>query len=551
MADMSSPGGPQLHRFPGGLRLPDNKAMATSRPLETVPLPDEICLPLIQHIGEAARPMVSVGDKVKRGQPIAEAAGRISAFLHASTSGEVIAIEERPVPHPSGLGETCIVIRVDGKDTPADAYAPITWKTASPPEIRQRIREAGIVGLGGAAFPTDVKLTTADHPQVERLILNAAECEPYISCDDTLMRHAADEIVRGAEIMLRALGVPRCDIAIEDNKPEARQALEAALETELKASSKTPSETSSEAPSEHSRADIRIVTVPAVYPEGGERQLIQVLTGKEVPHDGLPLDIGIVCHNVGTAAAVKRAVEDGEPLIRRIVTVTGHGVAEPRNVEARIGTSFAHLIRHCDSYTDDVQRLIMGGPMMGFAIRTDAVPVIKATNCIFVPDSQEIAPPAEPLPCIRCGECAEVCPASLLPQQLFWFTRARNFDAVEEHDVFDCIECGCCDLVCPSHIPLANHFRFAKTEIWGKEIERTKADIARQRHETRQARLEREKFEQEEKRRRKQDALKKLEGAQDRKAEIEAALQRTQQKKSGQQDATDKNSPGKPDGDEH
>lgn len=512
MADMRSRDGEQLHRFPGGLQLPDHKAMSTSGAIRVAPIPRELVIPLAQHIGEPALPLVEVGQQVCRGEMIAEPASAISASLHAPTSGTIIAIEDRLIPHPSGLSARCIVIEADGADTAIDAQ-PLDWKTATPASIRDHVRNSGIVGLGGAAFPTWVKLDIEGRPAIEQLILNGAECEPYISCDDMLMRERAEEIVSGARIMLHALQTARCQIAIEDNKPEAESALRAALEAA-------------------NDERLELIAVPSVYPEGGEKQLIQVLTGKEVPHDGLPLDLGVVCHNVATATAVHRAIVDGEPLISRIVTVTGAGVGKPCNVVARIGTPFRELIDFCGGYAGESSRLIMGGPMMGFAVRSDDVPVIKATNCILAGSSEEIAPARTPMPCIRCGECAQVCPASLLPQTLYWHTRARDFDKARDYDLFDCIECGCCDLVCPSQIPLASHFRFAKTEIWGKEVERAKADIARQRHEARQARLDREAHEQEEKRRRKQEALEKMKSGDSKKDEIKAALERARNRKS-------------------
>jgi len=511
MADMRSRDGTELHRFPGGLELPGNKAMSTGRPVRIAPVPRELIIPLSQHIGEPSTPLVEAGQHVRRGEAIAEPASAISAALHAPTSGTIAAIEDRLIPHPSGLTARCIVIHADGNDAAVPAMPLPKWEHAPPDEIRGHLRSAGIVGLGGAAFPTWVKLDTEGRPAIERLVLNGAECEPYISCDDMLMRERAADVVSGARIMLRALQAARCQIAIEDNKPEAENALRTALR-------------------EANDERLELVAVPSVYPEGGEKQLIQVLTGREVPHDGLPLDIGIVCHNVATAAAVHRAVIQGEPLISRIVTVTGQGVAEPANVEARVGTLFGELIEFCGGYTQISSRLIMGGPMMGFALKSDEVPVIKGTNCILAGREEEVAPARATMPCIRCGECAQVCPASLLPQVLYWHTRARDFEKTREYDLFDCIECGCCDLVCPSQIPLVSHFRFAKTEIWGKELERAKADIARQRHEARQARLEHEAREQEEKRRRKQEALEKMKSGDPKKNEIKAALERARKK---------------------
>lgn len=521
MAEMRSRDGVQLHRFPGGLLLDDHKAMATQRPVATAPLPRELVIPLQQHIGEPATPIVEVGDRVLGGEVIAEAQGHISAFVHATSSGTATAIAERLIPHPSGLTAPCIVIETDGKDEFVTPQPLDNWRESEPASIRRHVRDAGIVGLGGAAFPTDIKLTADEFHRIDRLILNGAECEPYICCDDMLMRERADEVISGALIMLRALATDHCQLAIEDNKPEAEAALRDAIE----------------------RADcdrqVELLTVPSVYPEGGEKQLIQVLTGKEVPSEGLPIDIGIVCHNVGTAAAVHRAVIDGQPLVSRFVAVTGGGVNEPRVLEARLGTPFATLIDAAGGARDSAVRLLMGGPMMGFAIRDDGVPVIKASNCILLATEEEIRPAKDPMPCIRCGECAQVCPASLLPQQLYWHTRAREMDKVEDYDIFDCIECGCCDVVCPSHIPLASHFRFAKTEIWGKEAERARADIARQRHEARQERIEKEKREQEERRQRKKKMLDNLDKGDDKKDEIKAAMERAKKKKQHKQEGND------------
>lgn len=520
MADMRSSrdDGVRLHRFPGGLLLDDHKQLATNRPIDIAAVPDELVIPLQQHIGEPAEAIVNVGDHVLGGQVIAEAQGQISANVHATSSGTVVAIAERLVPHPSGLTAPCIVIETDGEDTFVKPSPLNDWKNTASENIRRHVRNAGIVGLGGATFPTDVKLTADEFHRIDRLILNGAECEPYICCDDMLMRERADAVISGALIMLRALHIDYCQVAIEDNKPDAEAALKTAI---------------SQAGCEQR---IELVIVPSVYPEGGERQLIQVLTGREVPHDGLPLDIGIVCHNVGTAAAVHDAVVNGRPLVSRLVAVTGERVNNPGVLEARLGTPFADLIARCDGTKEGTTRLLMGGPMMGFAVRDDSVPVIKSTNCILLAGDAEIRPQVEPMPCIRCGECAQVCPASLLPQQLFWHTRAREYDKVEEFDIFDCIECGCCDVVCPSHIPLTSHFRFAKTEIWGQEADRARADIARQRHEARQARIDREKQEQEARRQRKKKMLDNLDREKDPQAEIKAAMERAKQKKQQHQE---------------
>lgn len=511
---------PHLRRFHGGLRLDPRKGQSTNRPLARIPLPDRLILPLQQHIGDPAEPLVEIGDPVKKGQMIARAAGYVSVPVHASSSGTVTDIGDFPVPHPSGLTAPCIVIDTDGGDEWVEQVGhPLDYRKMDPSALRNRIREAGIVGLGGAGFPSFIKLNPGAHPHIDYLILNGAECEPYISCDDMLMRERPQEIIRGLQIMRHALRAAECIIGIEDNKLEAYTALAEAIRQE-----NDPS--------------IHVVHVPTMYPAGGEKQLIQVLTGREVPSNGLPLDIGAVCHNVATAAAVYDALLDSRPLISRIVTVTGGGVAQPRNMEVPFGTSIRELIEHCGGYTDKVHRLIIGGPMMGFTLGSDDAPVTKTTNCVLAADATEAPDPKPALPCIRCGACAEACPASLLPQQLYWYAHSKDFDKVQDYHLFDCIECGCCAYVCPSHIPLVQYFRFAKTEIWAQERDKQKADLARRRHEFHLERLEREKREREQRSRKKKAALKdetQTDSDQRKKEAIEAAVKRAQAKKAGTQ----------------
>ena len=503
-----------IYNFHGGLHLEEHKTISTSRPIEIAPIPEELCLPLIQHIGNPARPCVHVGDTVLKNQCIARADGRISAPVHAPSSGTVIAIEKRSVPHPSNIDVECIVIKTDGRDTAIEPeHQRIkNFRTLSRQEIQQRVHDAGIVGLGGAGFPSHIKLNPADHP-VETLILNAAECEPYITCDDMLMREQADAIIQGMRIMQYALNAKSCLIGIEDNKLDAYAALQTAI-----------------ADSD----DIELVRIPTRYPAGGERQLIYTLTGKQAPGQGRPLDIGIVCHNVGTAYAVNDAITHGIPLTSRIVTLTGSGIPQPRNMRVRTGTPVEFLLRHCHSPITDIGKILIGGPMMGFELKKISAPVIKTTNCILTYHQRDIKPVAPPMPCIRCGECADVCPVILLPQQLYWHARAQEFDSIQDYHLFDCIECGCCDVVCPSKIPLVQYFRFAKTSIWQLERDKEKSDKARQRHELRLARLEREKQEKRERHNRKKAALKKAPEQQDdpKKAAILAAMKRVQEKKS-------------------
>jgi electron transport complex protein RnfC len=511
-------------RFPGGIRMEPNKAQSLRQPVRSARLPERLYVPLSQHIGEPAEALVAEGDSVLKGQLIARSLSYISAPIHAPTSGRVIDIGDYRVPHPSGLKAPCIVIAADGADrSAATGMDMASVLAADPAEIRRWVRDAGVVGLGGAGFPTSVKLNPGPGREVELLVINAAECEPYISCDEALMCTRPVEIIEGIRIMRHALHARQVVIGIEDNMPGAIRCLQTALAAT-------------------GAADIRIIAVPSVYPAGGERQLIYALTGEEVPTQGLPIDLGIVCHNVGTADAVARALLQGEPLISRVVTVTGAGVREPANLEVRIGTPIAELIAQCGGYTEQVSRLLMGGPMMGIALPSDAMPVIKTTNCILAASPEEAPEPPAARPCIRCAECTAACPAGLLPQQLYWYAHARDFDRIQDYSLFDCIECGCCAQVCPSHIPLVQYYRFAKTEIWDLERERQKSDIARQRHEFRIERLEREKRELEQRRARARKALDrpKAGDADAKKAEIAAALERVTARRAAQ-DAEAKN----------
>ncbi|MDH5357739.1 MAG: electron transport complex subunit RsxC [Gammaproteobacteria bacterium] len=467
-----------LGSFPGGLVLDGQKKRSTLTAIRKTPLSKKLILPLQQHIGEPSTPLVAVGDYVLKGQKIAKANGHVSACLHAPSSGTIVAIDDQPVPHPSGLSAPCVTIETDGEDRWIERQPIHDFTALTEHEVRQRLRDAGIVGLGGAGFPSYIKLNPGVHHHVDTLIINGAECEPYITCDDMIMRERAEGILDGVEIMRYALRVKHCVIAIEDNKPEAISAMEMALK-------------------QRPHIEDTIVTViPTRYPTGSEKQLIQVVTNKQVPSHGLPIDIGIVCHNVGTTYAIGRAISHGEPLISRIVTVTGKDVKHAGNFETLFGTPMDELLAFCETQREPGQPFILGGPMMGYNLSGDHLPVTKTANCIIV-GVDEPAPDIKPLPCIRCGECATACPVSLLPQQLYWHSRAKDLDKTREYNLFDCIECGCCSYVCPSKIPLVHYFRFAKTETMNQQQERAKSDVARIRHENRLARLELEKHEKE------------------------------------------------------
>ncbi|MDF1527667.1 MAG: electron transport complex subunit RsxC [Sedimenticola sp.] len=510
-----------LHRFNGGLHLPENKALSLTLPLQKAAIPKQLTVPLQQHIGEMAEPLVKVGDQVLKGQMLAKPQGYISAPVHAPSSGTVVAIDLLPIPHPSGLPAPCVVIETDGKDTWGELLEPMPdYMHIDLSLLRERIRNAGIVGLGGAAFPSSVKLTPGLDNPIHTLIINGAECEPYITCDDLLMQTEAERILSGITIIRRLVGAEKCLVGVEDNKPEAISALKQAV-------------------AEHQLSWISVITIPTLYPSGGEKQLIKVLTGKEVPSGSIPAKIGMICHNVATAYAIAQAVIEGKPLISRYVTITGHGVVQPKNLDVLIGTPVAELIQQAGGYTDRVYKLIMGGPMMGFALATDEVPITKASNCLLAADKNESPDPEPALACIRCGQCAAACPANLLPQQMYWYARAKDLEKVQEYNLFDCIECGCCSHVCPSHIPLVQYFRFAKTESWAQEKEQRAAERARQRHEAQLARKARLEAERKARIGQKKEALKKpvttkasSDGGEDpKKAAIAAALKRAAEKK--------------------
>lgn len=489
-------------RFHGGLQLFGHKELSAYLPIVDSVVPKELIYPLQLRPGVHLAPTVAVGDHVLRGQVIADAEHALATPIHAGSSGVVSAIDQRLIPHPSGMSDECIVLETDGKDEYIKLESAPDFRHEQPPVLRNLIRKAGIVGLGGAAFPTSIKLNPGPQRNIETLLLNGAECEPYITCDNALMQADPNAIVEGALVLLHALQIERCIIAVEDHMVKAYQALVKAIE-------------------KHRDRRIFIVQVPAIYPTGGEKQLIRVVTGKETPSGGIPADVGVICQNVGTAAAVYYAVSKGFPLTERVMTVTGKGVAKQQNMRVRIGTPISELIQQCGGYKEHVERLIMGGPMMGFALPEDSIPVVKATNCILVAESNEIATKKETRACIRCGDCAKACPVDLLPQQLYWHSRAGNLDKAKDFNLFDCIECGCCEVVCPSQIPLVQYYRSAKSKILFKAKEAEKSAIAKRRHDLHLERKAREKAEKEERARLKREALAKAKAAKPEQEEAE------------------------------
>ncbi|ENC6706500.1 electron transport complex subunit RsxC [Vibrio harveyi] len=464
-----------LWDFPGGVHPAENKKQSNKTELVHAAIPSEIVLPLKQHIGKAGNLLIAVGDTVLKGQQLTASDSGFTVPVHAPTSGQVTAIEPRTVAHPSGLSELCAVITPDGNDAWCEKTPVADYTQESADALIDVIRLAGISGMGGAGFPTAKKIQSGI-ARTEILIVNAAECEPYITADDKLMQEHADELIQGIEIVEHILKPKLTIIGIEDNKPAAIKALEQAAMNK----------------------DIVIRVIPTKYPSGGEKQLIKILTNKEVPSGAIPADIGILVQNVGSLYSIKRAVIDGEPMVNRIVTLTGKTFKQPRNVWTLLGTPVQALLDEFGYKADKkLQRLIMGGPMMGFTLPHAQVPITKTANCILAPKRREIASDQHEMECIRCSQCAEACPASLLPQQLQWYAKSQEYDKLEELNLKDCIECGACAFVCPSEIPLVQYYRQAKAEIRTRAQEAAAAERAKLRFEEKKARMEREKAERE------------------------------------------------------
>ncbi|MBN3197912.1 electron transport complex subunit RsxC [Pectobacterium brasiliense] len=456
--------------FDGGIHPPEMKTQSSQTPLRQIPLPEQFIIPLKQHLGPEGEICVSVGDKVRRGQPLTRGKGR-TLPVHAPTSGTVNAIRQHTTAHPSGLSELSIIIVPDGEDRWCERQTFTDYHEHSVDTLLAHLHQAGIAGLGGAGFPTAAKLQGGMRG-IETLIINGAECEPYITADDRLMQEHAEEIIQGVEILSFLLQPKRILIGIEDNKPEAISALRLAL---------------------GKRNDMQLRVIPTKYPSGGAKQLTKILTGKEVPFGKHSAAIGVLMQNVGTAFSIKRAVIDGEPLTERVVTLTGEALRQPGNVWARLGTPVRHLLKQGGFHVNKQPMVVMGGPLMGFTLPSLDVPIVKISNCLLAPSHTEMEPVAEEQSCIRCSKCADACPAGLLPQQLYWFSRGQEHEKARNHHLFDCIECGACAYVCPSNIPLVQYYRQEKAEIRAIDEEAQRAAQAKVRFDAKQARLAREK----------------------------------------------------------
>jgi electron transport complex protein RnfC len=430
--------------FRGGIHPPTEKSRTEKKAIEVMPPPRRVVIPLRQHTGSPARALVKVGDRVRAADCIARGQGFVTTAMHASISGEVVSI--KPRNHP--VFRTCEAIEIesDGADqwAPATAHPRELADQLSPEEIKRIVTEGGIVGLGGAAFPTHVKLSPPPEKKINLYILNGAECEPYLTADDRLMQEQPGDIILGLRLMMKAIGVERALVGVEVNKPASISALKAAA-------AKFP--------------NISVLKLRTKYPQGSEKQLIHVLTGRQVPRGGLPMDVGVAINNVGTALAVAEAVCDGKPLVERAMTITGTAVAEPKNLKVRIGTAFKDVIDYCGGFSAAPAKILMGGPMMGISQFTTDVPVIKGTSGIVAFAAEDVQV-RESQTCIRCGRCVNACPMYLLPSALGILCERHKFDEARQMGLMDCVECGCCTYVCPAARPMVHMFKFGKMELF-------------------------------------------------------------------------------------
>ena len=441
----------QLWETPGGVHPPENKVQSLKLGIGHLTIPQKLILPLVQHIGDAAIPCVAIGDVVLKGQKIASASGDLSAPVHAPTSGVISAIEDRPVAHPSGMSALCIEVTSDGEEHWIDLHGHAEYKQLSSQEVSHLIADAGVTGLGGAGFPSAAKLDNSRTRSIDTLIINATECEPYITADDILIRERAAEIIQGIDVISHVLDMPRrVLIGIENNKKDAIDAFKKVTKNLDK---------------------IQVAALQVKYPQGGEKQLVRAILNREVPKNGLPLDVGVVVNNVGTIFAIYEAIQHNKPLIERVVTVTGKKVENASNFWVKIGTPIKDLITEVGGLPEGTRKIVNGGPMMGKAIKNTDVPVTKGTSGILVVSEDE-ASRGEPENCIRCGECVFVCPMGLEPHLLMNLSEKGLFERASNEDIMTCIECGSCSYVCPSNRPLLDFIRFGKNIV--KKLETSK-----------------------------------------------------------------------------
>jgi len=515
--------------FHGGIHPPQQKEITSSKPIKQLALPKQLIIPLQQHIGREGDLLVSVGDEVLKGQALTASTNPMVVPIHAPTSGTITGIKHSVIAHPSGLSQLCIFLDVDGEDKWRERHVCSDLSTLTNHQIIEKIADAGISGMGGAGFPTHIKANSK--PDINFLIINGVECEPYITSDDLLMMEHSNGIVDGIKILDKLLNPAFILIAVEDNKPKAIKALQNAT-TDIE--------------------KIKVCSVPTKYPAGGEKQLIQMLTGQEVASGTLPINNGIVMQNVATCFAINEAVRHDTPLIKRVVTVTGQALAKPQNVWALLGTPVNFLLEQCALQPREnvKQPVIMGGPMMGFSVASDLVPIIKTSNCILAPSQKEMPSAfdnqSKEVECIRCGQCSDVCPSQLLPQELQWSAKAKDYPQLEKLNLSDCIECGACAYVCPSQIPLVHYYRIAKAEIRQQQQLDLKAEKAKVRFEARKLRLEKEKIARQEKHKkaaaaRKAAMNKSTPEATGAKSAVAAALARVKAKKAAKDDSSDNN----------
>ncbi len=431
-----------LATFKGGIHPPDKKELSKGRAISNTKPPKRVVIPLAQHIGAPCKLSVNVGQEVKKGEIIGAPEGFVSAPVHSSVSGKVIAIGE--FPNAMGRMVMSVVIENDGKEEWTALKDNPDYMKLSSEELRAKVKDAGIVGMGGAAFPAHVKLSPPKEKPVDVVILNGAECEPYLTADYRLMIERPQEVVEGLRVLMKILGVNKGFIGIENNKPDAVEAMKNAASGE---------------------SNIQVCALEVKYPQGAEKMLIKAAVDREVPARGLPMDVGVVVQNIGTATAIYEAARYGKPLIERVVTVTGEGIKEPKNLMVKIGTLVSDLIEECGGFKSEAAKVVSGGPMMGFALYSLDVPVTKGTSGILVLPEKGVVHAEEFGPCIRCGRCIDICPMGLMPSMLSVLSEKGFYEETKEYNLFDCFECGSCTYVCPSKRPIVQLIRLAKSLV--------------------------------------------------------------------------------------